>query len=266
MQIKTLDEILAQMDSQSVCAKHSDQQSKPTTALPSNDARSKTLTGKEKPTKTPQKTSQKQPSKTSQATPDSATIHIKKIDNDKLANVLNDVEFEPLMVVEDKATQYMRWLAFYYLSRRELSRHQLRQKLLNKGCYADAVSALLDEFSQKDYQSDERCTQMLIRESIRKQRGKQHIIQTLKLAKLPIPDSLDLLIESSLEQFADGTVLDGNEKIDWLKLAVDARCKKYGNNKPNTPKEKARQLRFLQYRGFDLGVCFDALKYTSDDF
>ena len=27
------------------------------------------------------------------------------------------------------------------------------------------------------------------------------------------------------------------------------------------PQEKARQLRFLQYRGFAADVCFDALKY-----
>lgn len=58
---------------------------------------------------------------------------------------------------------------------------------------------------------------------------------------------------------ADDELVDG---IDWLKLAVEARVKKYGDDIPSTPKEKARQLRFLQYRGFQADICFDAIKYN----
>lgn len=187
---------------------------------------------------------------------------------DKLAAALADVAIEPLAVT-DRATNYMRWLAFYYLSNRELSRYELHQKLLAKDCDPDAVDALIEEFADKGYQSDERCAYMLIRESIRKGRGKIHIRQALKSAHIALPDSLDALIEQAgIDSLTDGTALadvDG-EKVDWLRLAVEARTRKYGDSIPTTPKEKARQLRFLQYRGFEMGVCLDALKLRLSDF
>lgn len=187
---------------------------------------------------------------------------------DKLAAALSDVAIEPL-AINDRATNYMRWLAFYYLSNRELSQHELRQKLLAKDCDPVAVDALIEEFADKGYQSDERCAAMLIRESIRKGRGKIHIRQALKSAHITLPDSLDALIEQAdIDSLTDGTALadhDG-EEVDWLRLAVEARTRKYGDSIPTTPKEKARQLRFLQYRGFEMGVCLDALKLRPSDF
>lgn len=173
----------------------------------------------------------------------------------------------------DKSIRYMRWLAFYYLSKKELSKAQLRKKLLDKGCDELAVNELIDEFAKKEYQSDERCASMLIRENIRKGRGKQHIKQALKLAKLAYDDNeLSALIEKSGAELLDNTVLDNNEQNspqlthqDWLKLAVEARVKKYGDTIPTDPKEKAKQLRFLQYRGFEIGICFDALKISLQD-
>ena len=46
------------------------------------------------------------------------------------------------------------------------------KKLLTKGCEPQAVEDLLQEFAHKGYQSDERFAMMLVRESIRKGRGK----------------------------------------------------------------------------------------------
>lgn len=176
---------------------------------------------------------------------------------------LSDTPYESIMGEEDRAVRYLRWLAFYYLSRREHSRYELQQKLLAKGCEPQAINALLVEFAEKDYQSDERCAYMIIRESVRKNRGRAHIREALKRARLDLPYSLDELIEQ-----AGVSVLDESEAeaVDWLKLAVEARTKKYGGDIPSTPKDKAKQLRFLQYRGFEMSVCFDALKMTMADF
>ena len=181
---------------------------------------------------------------------------------------LQKVSIEPVYQ-NDKAVNRLRWLAFYYLSNRELSQKQLRQKLLDKDCDPDLVSALLDEFADKGYQSDERCAHMLIREGVRRGRGKRHINQSLKKAGIDLPYSLDELIDQAgVESISDGTILDDETtaqgEINWLKLAIEARCKKYGDTIPKDPREKARQLRFLQYRGFEMSVCFDALKYTLD--
>lgn len=187
--------------------------------------------------------------------------------DDKTLSTLQNVTIEPVYQ-NDRTINRLRWLAFYYLSHRELSKKQLEKKLLAKDCEPKMVADLLEEFANKGYQSDERCAHMLIREGVRQGRGKRHIAQSLKNAELNLPYSLDELIDmAGIESLSDGTILDSDDdkQINWLKLAVEARCKKYGNHLPKDQKEKARQLRFLQYRGFEMSVCFDALKYTLDD-
>lgn len=183
-------------------------------------------------------------------------------DNQTLQEILINTPYEPLEI-ETKEVRYMRWLAFYYLSRRELSAYDLKQKLLAKGCDVDKVNELLIEFAKKGYQSDERCAYMIVRESVRKNRGRTHIKNALKQARLNLPYGFDELIAQ-----AGVSVLDdeSDEEVNWLKLATQARTKKYGDSIPTTPKEKARQLRFLQYRGFEMGVCLQALKMTMGDF
>ena len=46
-------------------------------------------------------------------------------------------------------------------------------------------------------------------------------------------------------------------EIDWFELAETARQKKFGAEYPTETKEKARQIRFLQYRGFPAGVVME---------
>ena len=194
--------------------------------------------------------------------------------DDAMSKLLQDVAIEPL-TLPDKEESRLRWLAFYYLSRRELSQKELRTKLLNKDQDPDKVEALLTEFAEKGYQSDERCAYMLIREAIRRGRGKRHIMDSFYEHGISLPHSLDELIErADTDSLKDGTVLDSDtasdsnsadDSIDWLKLAIEARSKKYGDALPTDPKDKARQLRFLQYRGFEMDVCFDALKMTLQD-
>lgn len=175
-----------------------------------------------------------------------------------------------------KGESYMRWLAFYYLGRREHSQKELREKLLAKECDADAVEALLQEFIEEGYQSDERMTSALIKDSIGKKHGTIRIYQTLKKHGLTTIKSAsqintwieehsdffnDLLINDVEEETKTAAITEENYEVDWLAQAVEARVRKYGDTIPTDPKEKARQLRFLQYRGFGADVCFDALKY-----
>lgn len=166
-----------------------------------------------------------------------------------------------------KAESRLRWLAFYYLSRREFGREELKQKLIDKEQDFDKIEALLNEFSENGYQSDDRATLMIIRENLRKGRGRNRIKQELQQKKLTAPNNIDELIElaqSESQAFSEFMAADDDlvEGVDWLKLAVTARTQKYGNTIPDTPKDKAKQLRFLQYRGFQSDVCFAALNYT----
>ncbi len=169
-----------------------------------------------------------------------------------------------------KAESRLRWLAFYYLSRREYGKSELRQKLLDKEQEAEKIDALLDEFEEKGYQSDYRTTLMLIRENIRKGRGRGRIKQEFYRKKMAMPDNIDELIDMAnaesdeFSEFIDDSADNLVEGIDWLKLAVSARTRKYGDTIPVEQKDKAKQLRFLQYRGFSSDICFAALNYTID--
>lgn len=169
-----------------------------------------------------------------------------------------------------KAESRLRWLAFYYLSRREYGKAELKQKLIDKEQDPNKIDALLDEFEEKGYQSDYRTTLMLIRENIRKGRGRGRIKQEFYRKKIAMPSNIDELIDMAnaesdeFSEFVDDSVDSLVDGVDWLKLAVAARTKKYGDDIPIEQKDKARQLRFLQYRGFNTDVCFDALNYTLD--
>lgn len=197
-------------------------------------------------------------------------------------SLLEDIE-NRLMTAEErqayhdklKGESYMRWLAFYYLGRREHSKKELRDKLLAKDCDTSAVEALLTEFEAEGYQSDERMTSALIKEGIGKQHGTIRIFQTLKkhgLTTVSAASGINQWIETHNDFFEDLLLNDIEAvptedinadayEVDWLTQAVAARVRKYGNAIPTEPKEKARQLRFLQYRGFRSDVCFEALKY-----
>ena len=167
-----------------------------------------------------------------------------------------------------KAESRLRWLAFYYLSRREYGKAELKQKLLDKEQDPEKIDALLDEFEEKGYQSDYRTTLMLIRENIRKGRGRSRIKQEFYRKKVEMPNNIDELIDMAnteseeFSEFVDDSEDSLIEGVDWLKLAVTARTKKYGDDIPTEPKDKARQLRFLQYRGFKGDICFQALNHT----
>lgn len=170
-----------------------------------------------------------------------------------------------------KAESRLRWLAFYYLSRREHGKAELKQKLLDKEQDPDQIDALLEEFEDKGYQSDYRTTLMLIRESIRKGRGRGRIKQEFYRKKIAMPGNIDELIDMANEEsdefreFVDDDDDSLVEGVDWLKLAVTARIKKYGDDIPTEQKDKAKQLRFLQYRGFESDICFQALNYTLEN-
>lgn len=146
----------------------------------------------------------------------------------------------------------LRGLAFALLGRREWSAQQLTQKLLETGADAAHVAELVAELIASDYQSDQRMASMTVRANLRKGRGPARIRQDLKARALDPTLAHDQLAETN-----------------WLAVAVALRVQKFGAEPPNDLKEKARQLRFLQYRGFDAEVCRKALQlreWAEDDF
>jgi regulatory protein len=54
------------------------------------------------------------------------------------------------------------------------------------------------------------------------------------------------------------------EEVDWFEAARAARRKRFGADLPRDFKERARQARFLQYRGFDSRQIQAALELPDD--
>jgi len=145
----------------------------------------------------------------------------------------------------------LRARALQYLARREYSRAELRDKLLPH-VQADAdfeqaqpvdLDALLDDFTARGWLSDERAATQLVHAK-RNRFGTQRITHELRQKGIA-----EELISAALPEL----------KESELAAAREVWKKKFGTA-PQDEKEKAKQVRFLQSRGFSLDVVFKVLR------
>ena len=126
--------------------------------------------------------------------------------------------------------------AMDYLARREHARGELLKKLtsfgFDPGVSEDAIAQLIDD----GLQSDRRFVEAFIRSRISQGKGPAKIRADLRERGVG-----SALIDEGLNE-ADQ---------DWHKLAREVRVKKFGTGRAGDFKEKARQMRFLQSRGFE---------------
>ena len=134
-----------------------------------------------------------------------------------------------------KTPRSIREAAMDYLSRREHATHELFQKLLAKGYESDDVSAVLERLADQDLLSDSRFTEDFINQRINRGSGPLKIRAELRQKGIS-----DAMIEAFLDE----------RDVQWQESALAVRIKKYGSERPADLKEKARQSRFLQSRGF----------------
>ncbi|CAM4249415.1 hypothetical protein F901_02488 [Acinetobacter dispersus] len=144
--------------------------------------------------------------------------------------------------------QRLRSYAFALLTRRDYSKAELITKLNLYAINPDEVANLVEELAQQNYQSDQRVAELTLASQIRKGKGLQRIKQALKAKQLDAE-----LITEELQE------------VDWLDQAYQLKVKKFGEEVATDPKIKAKQVRFLQYRGFDMGVIMKAIARTSEE-
>lgn len=142
----------------------------------------------------------------------------------------------------------LRAMAFALLAKREYSKTDLTQKLLSYGADQGEVENLVEELAQAHYQSDERMAGMLVRSQIRQGRGLQRIQQALK--------KHDIDRELAQQEL---------ENVDWLHEAKQLKIRKFGAEATTDPKQKAKQIRFLQYRGFAMDVIMKVINSKEDE-
>ncbi len=140
--------------------------------------------------------------------------------------------------VEDRFScpKEIRKKAMDFLARREYGFEELVKKLADKGYTRTVVEDELARLSDEGLQSDTRFAEAFVQSRINQGKGPVRI-----RADLGQRGVRDGVIEGALEEAG----------VDWFELARRERLKKFGADLPVDFKEKARQMRFLHYRGFD---------------
>lgn len=131
----------------------------------------------------------------------------------------------------------IRLAAMNLLARREHSQQELHRKLLNKGFEAADIKPDLDRLSSEGLLSDERFTEAFINSRLK--RGSGPIKIAMELQQRGISDEL---VNAYLDE----------RDAQWMESAHAVRIKRFGPSPPSDFKERARQMRFLQYRGFTM--------------
>jgi len=154
----------------------------------------------------------------------------------KSINELNADLFQPEEVDRFSDPKEVRRKAMDWLARREYGHAELVARLEKAGYDADVVLHELDRLADEGLQSDHRYAGSFVQSRINQGKGPVRIRQELK--------------ERGLAGAAIDVALD-EAGADWFDLARAVRLRKFGDELPADFKEKARQMRFLQYRGFD---------------
>ena len=132
-----------------------------------------------------------------------------------------------------------------YLSMREHSKLELEEKLLKKYFVKNLVLRCINEFSEKDLQSDYRYAESFIRTKFNDHKGEHFIRSSLKNKGI----SIDVIDKILLEYNYD----------DWLAKAISALEKKvFKNNLSETDKKKKQNI-FLNNRGFTFKIIDNAI-------
>lgn len=121
------------------------------------------------------------------------------------------------------------------LSRREHSRLELSRKLHRRGFDDMVIEQVLARMEHDRLLDESRFVEAYIYS--RRNKGYGPVRIRMELRERGIEDSL-------ISDFLN------TEEPEWLDKGQQVRCKKFGTDLPDTPQERAKQSRFLQYRGF----------------
>lgn len=129
----------------------------------------------------------------------------------------------------------IRLAAMNLLAMREHSVSELREKLSHKFPLHPAINSVLEALVEQDLVSDKRFTESFISMRFRQLKGPLLIALELK-SKGVAPG----LVESCM----------ANAGLDWNEAAQKLREKKFGALNPIDVRERAKQVRHMQSRGF----------------
>jgi regulatory protein len=128
----------------------------------------------------------------------------------------------------------IRTAAIVQLARRDFSSVELRKRLTAQGYAADAAATAIAELIESRIVDDARFAANFVAYRANRGQGPVRIAADLKALGLP-----PALIDAALAAGAE-----------WHTRAQAVRARRFGSGIPKSWREKSRQARFLQYRGF----------------
>jgi regulatory protein len=140
-------------------------------------------------------------------------------------------------------------VAVELLARREHGRRELERKLAARGFAADVVAAVLAGLEESGALKEARFAESFVRARAARGQGPERIRAEL--------------VERGVTDARADEVLRAAD-VDWLAAARAVRSKRFGPEPPRDYAERARQARFLQYRGFDGAQIRAALEFEAD--
>lgn len=143
----------------------------------------------------------------------------------------------------------LRERALRFLARREHSRAELARKLAPHADDSTEIDGVLNDLESRGWLSERRVVEQVVH--ARRARFGARRIERELLDKGISEDS----VAAALPQLKEGE-LEAARAV-WLR--------KFGGRQPGRPAERARQVRFLQGRGFDLEVILKVIRGKDDE-
>lgn len=131
--------------------------------------------------------------------------------------------------------QAIRRSAMDLLARREHSRAELSRKLRQRGAPSNLIEIELDKLEDDGLLSDERFCEAYVHARSQRGYGPARLRDELRQRGVA---------EGQIEAIL------GDSAYDWHALASHAFNKRFPEGRAQEPNERAKQLRFMQYRGF----------------
>jgi regulatory protein len=172
-------------------------------------------------------------------------------DAEKSVHELNADLFEPEEAGRFHDPKEARKKAMDYLARREYGRQELVGKLCSAGFDAEVANAAVERLRSDGLQDDRRFVEGFAQSRISQGKGPLRVHAELRQRGIDAA-----LVDEVLQDLASR----------WIELAREVRRKKFGETVPGNFAEKARQMRFLQYRGFSQSQIESAVGGNGDDF
>ncbi|MGI9264098.1 MAG: regulatory protein RecX [Gammaproteobacteria bacterium] len=157
-------------------------------------------------------------------------------DNPRSINELNSDLFAPEEDDRFVNPNEARKKAMDFLARREYGCEELQARLVKAGFDADIASQAVLQLADEGLQDDRRFVENFIQSRVNQGKG-------------PVRIQADLGQKGLGSGLVDEVLQESD--TDWFSIAHEERRKKFGPDVPGDFKEKARQMRFLQYRGFE---------------